>query len=206
MVAEVCSFYVLRADGTSNSIATEGLNRDAPSTSRTMRSGEGLVGLIAASARAAQPVQRPVSTRLSPTSRRRARRSTSSFLGVPVLRGGNTLGVLVVQNRDACAPIRDDEIEALRNHGDGDRRDGSDRRSGNRHRRVPAWSSTMRRPANALPAQSFNEGVGLGHVVLHEPRIVVRPDLFNGRFLTSEIEAAGRRRLMSLQTVHRPTC
>src|SRR3954453_5398118 len=49
MVAEVCSFYVLRADGTLELYATEGLNRDAVHLT-TMRAGEGLVGLIAAKA------------------------------------------------------------------------------------------------------------------------------------------------------------
>ncbi|MFY8151195.1 MAG: GAF domain-containing protein, partial [Hyphomicrobiales bacterium] len=46
MVAEVCSVYVLRADGTLELYATEGLNRAAVHLT-TMRKGEGLVGLVA---------------------------------------------------------------------------------------------------------------------------------------------------------------
>ena len=49
MVAEVCSFYVMRADGTLELFATEGLKREAVHVT-TMRAGEGLVGLIAADA------------------------------------------------------------------------------------------------------------------------------------------------------------
>ena len=43
MVAEVCSVYVMRADGLLELYATEGLNREAVHLT-TMRSGEGLVG------------------------------------------------------------------------------------------------------------------------------------------------------------------
>src|SRR3712207_4899599 len=49
MVAEVCSVYVMRADGTLELFATEGLNREAVHLT-TMRAGEGLVGLIASTA------------------------------------------------------------------------------------------------------------------------------------------------------------
>src|ERR1044071_4064936 len=54
MVAEVCSVYVLRADGTLELYATEGLKREA--VHRTvLRSDEGLVGLVASEAMA-EPV------------------------------------------------------------------------------------------------------------------------------------------------------
>ncbi|MGA8714413.1 MAG: peptidase, partial [Roseiarcus sp.] len=49
MVAEVCSLYVVHADGAMELFATEGLNREAVHLT-TMRPGEGLVGLIASSA------------------------------------------------------------------------------------------------------------------------------------------------------------
>ena len=49
MVAEVCSVYVGRDDGTLELFATEGLNREAVHAT-TMRAGEGLVGLIAKTA------------------------------------------------------------------------------------------------------------------------------------------------------------
>ena len=50
MVAEVCSFYVLRSDGVLELYATEGLNPSAVHLAQ-LRLGQGLVGTIAASAR-----------------------------------------------------------------------------------------------------------------------------------------------------------
>ena len=47
LVAEVCSVYVLREDGSLELYATEGLNRAAVHET-SLRIGEGLVGLIAA--------------------------------------------------------------------------------------------------------------------------------------------------------------
>ncbi len=49
MVAEVCSVYVLRVDGTLELYATEGLNKEAVHQT-VMRIDEGLVGLVASQA------------------------------------------------------------------------------------------------------------------------------------------------------------
>src|ERR1700760_176829 len=49
MVAEVCSVYVLRVDGTLELYATEGLNKAAVHQT-VLRSDEGLVGLVASEA------------------------------------------------------------------------------------------------------------------------------------------------------------
>ncbi|MEQ8740070.1 MAG: peptidase, partial [Hoeflea sp.] len=51
MVAEVCSVYVLRADSVLELFATEGLNPGAVHEA-SLRVGQGLVGTIAATARA----------------------------------------------------------------------------------------------------------------------------------------------------------
>ncbi|HUC68523.1 MAG TPA: GAF domain-containing protein, partial [Stellaceae bacterium] len=50
MVAEVCSIYVMRAGEVLELFATEGLRREAVHRTR-LRVGEGLVGVIAATAR-----------------------------------------------------------------------------------------------------------------------------------------------------------
>src|ERR1700680_2757790 len=50
MVAEVCSAYVMRAGEVLELFATEGLRREAVHRTR-LRVGEGLVGVIAATAR-----------------------------------------------------------------------------------------------------------------------------------------------------------
>src|SRR5215813_6656871 len=110
MVAEVCSVYVLRADEKLELYATEGLNREAVHVS-TLRRGEGLVGLIAETA---EPLAL-ADAQLHPAFSYRPETGEeiySSFLGVPVLRGGNTLGVLVVQNK-ARRNYPEEEIEAL---------------------------------------------------------------------------------------------
>ena len=110
MVAEVCSVYVARADGPLELFATEGLNREAVHMT-TMRPGEGLVGLIAATAEplALSDAQNHPAFSYKPET---GEEIYQSFLGVPVLRGGATLGVLVVQNR-ARRTYSEEEIEAL---------------------------------------------------------------------------------------------
>ena len=110
MVAEVCSLYVVRADGAMELFATEGLNREAVHLT-TMRPGEGLVGLIASSAEpmALSDAQHHPAFSYRPET---GEEIYQSFLGVPVLRGGATIGVLVVQNR-ARRAYSEEEVEAL---------------------------------------------------------------------------------------------
>ena len=55
MVAEVCSVYVLRVDGSLELYATEGLSREAVHQT-VLSAGEGLVGLVATEA---QPLNLP---------------------------------------------------------------------------------------------------------------------------------------------------
>ena len=173
MVAEVCSLYVLRADSVLELYATEGLNPGAVHLAQ-LRLGQGLVGTIAASARAlnlSNAQEHPAFAYLPET----GEEIYSSFLGVPVLRAGRTLGVLVVQNRTS-RHYREDEVEALETTAmviaemiaTGDLA---------RLTRHDGLELDLRRPA-VFKGLAFNEGVGLGHVVLHEPRIVVT-NLFN---------------------------
>src|SRR6478752_7796677 len=110
MVAEVCSVYVLRADGVLELYATEGLNREAVHLAQ-LKMGQGLVGTIAASA---QPLnlsdaQSHPAFRYLPET---GEEIYHSFLGVPILRTGRSLGVLVVQNRTQRV-YQEEEVEAL---------------------------------------------------------------------------------------------
>src|ERR1700680_3586330 len=110
MVAEVCSVYVLRVDSTLELYATEGLNRQAVHLT-VMRSDEGLVGLVAREARSinlSDAQSHPAFSYRPET----GEEIYHSLLGVPVLRAGNTLGVLVVQNR-AHRTYSEEEEEAL---------------------------------------------------------------------------------------------
>ena len=128
MAADVCSFYVLRDDGALELFATRGLKHEAVHMT-TLRLGEGLVGLIAAEAE-------PLSLEDAPGHPAFAYRPEtgedpfSAFLGVPVLRAGQTLGVLVVQNRGPSRLWRG-RNRGDADHGDDPRRD--DRDVGLRH-------------------------------------------------------------------------
>lgn len=168
MVAEVCSVYVLRADQTLELYATEGLNRAAVHLT-TMRAGEGLVGLIAREAEplALSDAQTHPAFSYKPET---GEEIYHGFLGVPILRAGNTLGVLVVQNR-TMRTYTEEEIEALQTTAmvlaemvaSGELQALAQ----------PGADIALRRPLY-LQGVSLAEGVGLGHVVLHEPRVVVK--------------------------------
>jgi len=172
MVAEVCSLYVLRADSVLELYATEGLNPSAVHLA-SLRLGQGLVGTIAASARPlnlSDAQKHPAFAYLPET----GEEIYHSFLGVPVLRAGRTLGVLVIQNKTMRA-YADDEVEALETTA---MVIAEMIAAGDLVRLTrPGLELDLTRPVR-IDGLSFNEGIGLGHVVLHEPRIVVT-NLFN---------------------------
>ena len=110
MVAEVCSLYLRRGAGDLELFATEGLRTDAVHTTR-MRPGEGLVGEIVRLGRPLNLTDAPQ----HPSFSYRAETGEDpfhAFLGVPLLRGGRTIGVLVVQNRTSRV-YGEDEVEDL---------------------------------------------------------------------------------------------
>nr|WP_281431859.1 phosphoenolpyruvate--protein phosphotransferase [Rhizobium setariae] len=167
MVAEVCSVYVLRADGVLELYATEGLNKESVHLAQ-LKMGEGLVGTIAASA---QPLNlsdaqaHPAFAYLPET----GEELYHSFLGVPILRAGRALGVLVVQNR-AQRHYSDDEVEALETIAmvlaemvaSGDLKKLT----------KPGQELDLSRPVT-IEGEPYGDGIGLGYVVLHDPRVVV---------------------------------
>ncbi len=110
MVAEVCSVYIMRAGEVLELFATEGLRPEAVHRTR-LRVGEGLVGLIAATARplALADAQSHAAFAYRPET---GEEVYHSLMGVPILRGGRVLGVLVVQNRSQ-RHYDEDEIEVL---------------------------------------------------------------------------------------------
>ena len=110
LVAEVCSVYVRRAGDTLELFATEGLRADAVHRTR-LRVGEGLVGEIAARARPlalADARSHPLFAFRPET----GEEIYASLMGVPILRGGRVLGVLVVQNRTQ-RNYTEEEVETL---------------------------------------------------------------------------------------------
>ena len=167
MVAEVCSVYVLRVNSTLELYATEGLNRDA--VHRTvLRSDEGLVGLVASQATAINlsNAQSHPAFSFRPET---GEEIYHSFLGVPILRAGNTLGVLVVQNR-ARRTYSEEEVEALQTTA---MVLAEMIASGELSALALPGAEPAARRSLYLKGTALSEGIALGHVVLHEPRVVV---------------------------------
>ena len=111
MVAEVCSVYVLRVDGTLELYATEGLKRGGRPPDRAAAPTK---AWSAWSRSEANPINLS-DAQTHPAFSYRPETGEEiyhSFLGVPILRAGNTLGVLVVQNR-ARRTYSEEEEEAL---------------------------------------------------------------------------------------------
>ncbi|MEM9047594.1 MAG: phosphoenolpyruvate--protein phosphotransferase [Pseudomonadota bacterium] len=166
MEAEVCSVYLRRDEKTLELCATEGLRPDAVHVSR-LRMGQGLVGRIAEEVK-------PVNTADAPREKgfryleETGEEIFSSFLGVPIQRLGEAMGVLVVQTREARRFFEDEvhglevvamvlaemtELGAFIGTG------------------AMEVAAMHRRPVH-LRGVSGQEGVAMGSVVLHEPNIV----------------------------------
>ncbi len=169
MVAEVCSCYVMRAGEVLELFATEGLLQAAVHKTR-LRVGEGLVGDIAAHARPlalADAQSHPLFAYRPETGEEVYR----SLVGVPIIRSGRVIGVLVVQNK-SLRNYTEEEVETLETvamvlaelvaSGDLVGQDELAPVDGNAL--LPLRLEGVR----------LNAGVGIGQAVLHEPRIVVR--------------------------------
>lgn len=166
MQTEVCSIYLFRDDETLELCATEGLNAEAVHQTR-MKLGEGLVGRVARTGQIVNTADAPSERgfRYMPET---GEEIYSSFLGVPIQRLGEKLGVLVVQSKEARSYTAD-EIYALEVVamvlaemaelgtfvGEG-----------------AALTARHTQPV-LLRGTSGQEGSAEGHVWLHEPRVVV---------------------------------
>ena len=166
MGTEVCSIYLFRDTDTLELCATEGLNRDAVHQTR-MKLGEGLVGRVAKSNKIVNTADAPSAKgfRYMPET---GEEIYSSFLGIPIQRLGEKLGVLVVQSKLA-REFTSDEIYALE---------------------VVAMViaemtelgafvgeetglKALHQQAVMLRGATAQEGAAQGNVWLHEPRVVV---------------------------------
>ncbi|MFK7745518.1 MAG: phosphoenolpyruvate--protein phosphotransferase [Roseobacter sp.] len=166
MRCEVCSIYLFRDADTLELCATEGLNKQAVHQTR-MKLGEGLVGRVAKQRSLINTPDAPQAKgfRYMPET---GEEIYSSFLGVPIQRLGEALGVLVVQSKSS-REFSADEIYALEVVamvlaemtelgvflGEGAALSA-------RHSRPVMFRGTV-----------GQEGAAEGHVWLHEPRVVV---------------------------------
>ncbi|MFN4098536.1 MAG: putative PEP-binding protein, partial [Pararhodobacter sp.] len=166
MGTDVCSIYLFRDRETLELCATRGLNPGSVHRTR-MRLGEGLVGRVARTATAVNTADAPSARgfRYMPET---GEEIYSSFLGVPIQRLGEKLGVLVVQSKDARA-YSDDEIYAL------------DVTAMVLAEMTELGAFTSEDTPIARPHKnpvmirggSGQEGTAEGQVWLHEPRVVV---------------------------------
>lgn len=110
MVADVCSIYVRRSDDMLELFSTVGLNPEAVHKTR-LGWDEGLVGFVA---RKARPVSLPDAQSHEAFSFRPevGEDLLRSFMGVPIIRTGQVIGVLVLQNK-VSRLYTADEIEAV---------------------------------------------------------------------------------------------
>ena len=110
MVAEVCSIYLKRQDGSLELFATEGLNPSAAHNT-LLRRGEGLVGRCAEQA---APINEPDAQNHPSFSYRpeTGEEIYHSFLAVPIIRDGEVMGVLTIQNR-THREYSDEDVEVL---------------------------------------------------------------------------------------------
>ena len=166
MDTEVCSVYLLVDNKTLELCATEGL--DPASVHKTrLRIGEGLVGLVARDAKPINTDNAPseVGFRFMPETREER---YSSFLGVPIQRLGETLGVLVVQSRISRL-FSDDEIYAIEVVAMvlAEMTELGAFVGGDENLKAPHQYSVLIRGGIA------QEGAASGNVLLHEPRVVV---------------------------------
>ena len=169
MVAEVCSIYVMRPGNVLELYASEGLKREAVHKSK-LKVGEGLVGLIGEQAiglNLSEANTHPSFKYLPET----GEEIYHSFLGVPLMRGGVVIGVLVVQNRTQ-RHYTDEEEEALQTTAmvlaeviaSGELKEVA--------RETAIDVAHMR--SHHMRVESLAEGIALGQVVLHEPRVRIQ--------------------------------
>ena len=163
MKTDVCSIYLFRDAETLELCATEGLKPESVHQTR-MRLGEGLVGRVALRTT-------PINTANAPAERgfrympETGEERYSAFLGVPIQRLGERLGVLVVQSRDARAYSDDDvyglEVVAMVLAEIVDRINPDALNNGGDEKRE--------RNTVSLEGRVFCDGLGYGRAVLHDP-------------------------------------
>jgi phosphotransferase system, enzyme I, PtsP len=166
MVAEVCSIYLKRQDGSLELFATEGLNPVAVHNT-FMRRGEGLVGRCA---ELAVPINEP-DAQNHPAFSYRPETSEEiyhSFLAVPILRGGDVLGVLTVQNK-MHKEYSDEDVEVLQTTA----MVLAEHLVSGAVAGANAAPEFNRAVGHVVRGQPLSEGLALGHVVLHQARVVV---------------------------------
>ncbi len=166
MVAEVCSIYLIRRDGSLELYASEGLKKEAVHATRLNRN-EGLVGRCAEQA---QPINEPDAQAHPSFSYRpeTGEEAYHSMLAVPVMRSGQVIGVLDVQNHTR-REYAEEDVEVLQ----ATAMVVAELLSSGVVAGSQAEIELSRTYSAVINGQALSDGIALGHAVLHEPRIVV---------------------------------
>lgn len=176
MQAEVCSIYLVLNTGELELFATEGLNKAAVHTTK-MPAGQGLVSYIA---QTANHLNLP-NARSHPNFMFLPETGEDvyhSFLGVPILKHGISIGVLTVQNK-SMRIYSEEECEVLYTVSMLLAEVISTSKSINLSGLVGGQDNKpeIADPSHSMPVNlsglSFSHGIAIGHVVLHEPRIKI---------------------------------
>ena len=166
MRTEVCSIYLFRDPETLELCATEGLKPEAVHKTR-MKLGEGLVGRVARNGL-------PINTANAPGEKgfrympETGEELFSSFLGVPIQRVGEKLGVLVVQSKTA-RQFSEDDIYAL----DVVAMVLAEMTELGAFTSDEGGMRALHKQPVMLRGTSGQEGAAEGRVWLHEPRVVI---------------------------------
>lgn len=197
MVAEVCSLYLLRANNQLELFATEGLNPTAVHQTH-LKVGEGLVGLIAETA---EYVSLP-DAQAHPHFAYRPETGEEIFkslMGVPMLRGGRVIGVLVVQNR-TMRHYEEEEVESLQTiamvlaevvASEAPPEAKADVAGG-----APGIGAVLAEArSHRFLGRGLAEGIAFGTVVLHAPRVAIT------HFIASDLKAERALLDKALQTL-----
>ena len=167
MVSDVCSLYLKRQDGSLELFASEGLNPSAVHTTRLKR-GEGLAGRCA---ELGVTVNEPEASSHPAFSFRpeTGEEIYHSLLAVPIERANQVLGVLVIQNRTP-KEYSDEDVEVLQ----ATAMVVAENLVSGAVAGTGAAIEMSRSQPMVIGGEPLSEGIALGHIVLHEPRIVVR--------------------------------
>jgi phosphotransferase system enzyme I (PtsP) len=166
MVAEVCSIYFKRQDSSLELFATEGLNPQA--VHRTLlKRGEGLVGRCAelgVAVNEPDAQQHPAFSYRPET----GEEIYHSLLAVPIQRGGVTLGVIVVQNK-TLRVYSEEDVDVLQ----AATMVIAEQVVSGAVAGIGSAVEISKSLASVVRGEPISDGLALGHIVLHEPRIAV---------------------------------
>ncbi len=168
VVAEVCSIYVMRPGHELELFATKGLKQEAVHNTQ-LAINEGLVGTIAANSAMLNlsDAQNHPAFKFMPET---GEEVFHSFLGVPILKNGKPIGVLVVQN-ETRRHYSSEEEEAVQTTAMVLAEIIS---SGELHDVANSTETDVAHlRSHFLTGEAVVPGIAIGHVVLHQPRVII---------------------------------